>query len=570
VSTAQEGSVQVSHGFSTSSSFTSTTRTGADLLPAAQAPTVSAPARTLRVALASYQQESNSLSPLLAQRQSFEDGGFGDDPEVLRLLGCSGEWAGALEVANEEGDIAPQAVWAAHAVSGGVVPAALHAEILQAMVERLGAAHRRAPLDGVLLILHGSTLSEGLDDVAGATLRAVRDRFGRDLPLVATLDMHANVTPAMLAAADVLVAYHTYPHIDLADTGARGMRALVRLMRGAPPPHAALRRLPLIVPPENGGTGRDDALFAGEPRPAPAADLLPRMHRWEESDPANNAGLFLVQPWLNVPHLGSSVLVYGADAAATNRFADDLAADLWQRRQGFFDFLLLTPREAVAAALAEPAGPIVLADAADSTGSGATADGTALLAALLDFNDRRPAYLSIVDPQVVELCHRRRARHVDTPVGALLDPLRQTPLRLQGEIVWVGEGAFRCEGPQWHGKVFRAGRAACVRAGAGGAIHLVITERPCFVWDPGFYRMAGLDTREAHIVVVKSAGAYRAAFKGIAVRSFAVDGPGASPSNLWRVAPELSRVERPLYPWDVACRYEPTSATVPAAASTSY
>ena len=493
--------------------------------------------------------------PLPALRQSFQDGGFGDDPQVLRLLRDSGEWAGAFGAAGDERGVGPQAVWAAHAVSGGPIPAALHREIVSALLAGLDAAHHSAPLDGILLILHGATLAEGVDDVAGETLRAVRRRFGPAVPLVATLDMHANVTPAMVAAADVLVAYHTYPHVDVEDTGARGMRALVRLLRGAPRPHAALRRVPLIVPPENGGTSRADALYPGEPRPAPAADLMPRLDAWEAAGAANAAALFLVQPWLNVPDLGSSVLAYGADAGATERIADALAADLWARREGFFDFPLLTPAAAVAAALALPAGPVVLADAADSTGSGATADGTAILAALLAAGDPRPAFLSVVDPEAVALCHRLGRGPVQTAIGGRLDPGRQAPAPLTGEVVWTGDGAFRCEGPQWHGKVFRAGRAACVRTGPGDAVHVVLTERPCFVWDPGFFRMAGLDVRQAHVVVVKSAGAYRAAFQGIARRSFAVDGPGASPSNLHRILPEMTRVRRPLYPWDAECEY---------------
>jgi microcystin degradation protein MlrC len=521
-----------------------------------------------RVAIASYQQESNSLSPLPALRQSFEDGGLGASAEALDRVCDSGEWAGALAALHAAGRAEAVPVWAAHAVSGGPLPAALHREIRDSLLEGLEAAHRAAPLDGVLLILHGATLAHGCDDVAGDTLHAVRRRFGPGVPLVATLDMHANVTPAMVEAADVLVAYHTYPHVDLEDTGERGMRALLRIVEGAPRPRAALRRLPLIVPPENGGTGRDDALYPGEPRPAPLADLMPRVHAWERT-PGQEAAVFLVQPWLDVPDLGSSVLVYGDDLRAAAQMADDVAGAIWDRRRRFFEFPMLDPAEAVAAAFAAPAGPMVLSDPADSTGSGATADGTAILAALLAAADRRPSYVSLVDPHAVEVCHRAGAgREVETPAGARLDGVRHVPVLLRGEVTWTGEGAFRCEGPQWHGKLFRAGRAACVRTGAHRSVHVVLTERPCFVWDPGYYRMARLDVREAHIAVVKSAGAYRAAFKGIASRSISVDGPGASPSNLLRIESEMTRVRRPLYPWDAGCVYStgsPATSASPAA-----
>jgi microcystin degradation protein MlrC len=224
---------------------------------------------------------------------------------------------------------------------------------------------------------------------------------------------------------------------------------------------------------------------------------------------------------------------------------------------------MLGPAEAVAAACAATGGPLVLSDPADSTGSGATADGTAILAALLAAGDPRPSFVSLVDPDAVAACHRAgTGGMVEMPVGARLDPARHMPVQLSGQVAWTGDGAFRCEGPQWHGKLFRAGRAACVRTGAHRSVHILITERPCFVWDPGFYRMAGLDVRDAHVVVVKSAGAYRAAFKGIATRSLSVDGPGASPSNLLRIAPEMTRVRRPLYPWDPDCAYTPADAAL--------
>lgn len=512
--------------------------------------------RTVRIALASYQQESNSLSPLPALRESFEDAGYGADPAVLARLSGSAEWLGALTAAREDGAAVPVPVWAAHAVSGGPVPAAFHAQTVAALLERLERAHRAAPLDGILLILHGATLAAGCHDVAGATLQAVRERFSDSMPLVATLDLHANVTPAMVEAADVLVPYHTYPHVDLEDTGTRGVRALLRLARGAARPHAALRRLPLLVPPENAVTDGAAGALAGERRSPPLVEVMARALAWEAA--TESVGLFPVQPWLNVCDLATSVLVYGGDARTVVAAADELAGALWARRAAFFDFPMLPPAEAVAAALAATTGPVILSDAADSTGSGATGDSTAILAALLAAGDCRPAFVSVVDPGVAALCHERGAGgELEVAVGGKLDPGRHTPVVLRGVIQWAGDGYFRCEGPQWQGKPLRGGRAACIRAGREGAVHVVVTERPCFVWDPGFYRMAWLDVRDAQVVVVKSAGAYRAAFAGIAADSISVDGPGASPSNLHRIEAELSGVPRPLYPFDPDCAWPP-------------
>ena len=84
------------------------------------------------------------------------------------------------------------------------------------MVEGIAAA---GPLDAVYLDLHGAMVTEHLDDGEGEILARVRKVIGKDLPLVVSLDLHANVTPEMVEHADALIAYRTYPHVDMADTG---------------------------------------------------------------------------------------------------------------------------------------------------------------------------------------------------------------------------------------------------------------------------------------------------------------------------------------------------------------
>ena len=78
----------------------------------------------------------------------------------------------------------------------------------------------------MILALHGAMAAEGYDDATGDVLRAVREIIGRDVPLVATLDLHANITRLMAESANALVGYLTFPHIDLYETGERGMHLL--------------------------------------------------------------------------------------------------------------------------------------------------------------------------------------------------------------------------------------------------------------------------------------------------------------------------------------------------------
>ena len=93
-------------------------------------------------------------------------------------------------------------------------------------------------LDAVYLDLHGAMVAEHIDDADGELLRRVRSSSARDLPIVASLDFHANVSPLMVEQASALVAYRTYPHVDMASAGARALRALHDL-RGADRSRAA-------------------------------------------------------------------------------------------------------------------------------------------------------------------------------------------------------------------------------------------------------------------------------------------------------------------------------------------
>src|SRR5581483_585437 len=218
--------------------------------------------------------ESNTFVLQPADLQHFRNDTLLFDDEVLRRLrGTQAEMGGAIHALDAAGvEIVPTI--AAHGVSSGIVPARDFATLRDALLDRLAAS---SDVDGVLLVLHGAMVTEGEYDAEGALLAAVRERIGPRVPLVATLDLHAIVTPRMVEHADALVGYQTYPHVDMDRTG----RA----------------RAPMVVPAEGMGT-----------RDAPMRDFVAEARAWEGEAGVLAVSLFPVQPWLDIPEMGFSVV----------------------------------------------------------------------------------------------------------------------------------------------------------------------------------------------------------------------------------------------------------------------
>jgi microcystin degradation protein MlrC len=487
----------------------------------------------MRIAIGGIVQESNSFSPVPGSWLHFPpEQLLRGDELIAGRAGTRTEAGGAIDVAQRRGvELVP--LFSAMAIaSAGPLEAALFQALRDELLGRLRAA---GPLDGALLIMHGAMAAEGVEDATGAVLAAAREILGTGFPLVATLDLHANVTAGMVAAATALVGYHTAPHIDLYETGARAMELLARTVAGEVRPVAALRRLPMILPAENGRTTEGpyaevmDAAIAGMARPG----LL-------------DASVFSVQPWLDVEDVGCSVVtVADGDPAPAEALADELAEMFWERRRRFA--VELAPSGAtLREALASERGPWVLADSADAPSSGAPGDSTAVLQALLDAAPTRPCLHNIVDAAAAQaMAQAGIGAELRLTIGGGSGGPFAAPLEVMGRVRLLSDGAFVNKGAGFRGVTFYRGLTGVLQI---GEVALVVMERPVIQWDPELYRSLGLEPQGAQVVVVKSPAAFRAAYGPLAAEIRVLDAPGVCSPNLrglpWR------RCRRPIYPLD--------------------
>jgi microcystin degradation protein MlrC len=490
----------------------------------------------MRIAIGQLWQETNTLNPLPTTLADFEAFGICEGAEVLERFSETNELGGfiqSLRAWPEQPEIVGLTRFAAW--PSGPVNAGTHDQILERIVNSLAKA---GPLDGVLLALHGSMVAENDPDVEGTLLQKARAIIGPQTPLVATLDLHANITQRMVDSADVLVLYHTAPHVDVMNTGKRGAKALRKLLIDGVKPVTAFRKLPMVVPAERANT-QDPASFSYGVRKT--------LEGWERNDFVLSAGLATVQPWLDIPDLGSAVVVTSTDQAPPGwgvQSCNALANEVWNHRRDYLP-TLVDIAEAVRAAH-QSDGLTVISDSADATTSGSTGDSTAVLSELVKYDWPRTALVTLVGAETVaEAETKGLGAEWTATLGATRNPRDFKPITLPVRVVNLFDAKFILSGHLAEKLPIDMGRAAVL---AHQNVHIVVTSRSGPHFAPQLFETAGLDPFAASVLIAKSPCGFRAAYAERARQIFVVRAPGCAPSDFWRQP--FRRIPRPLWPWD--------------------
>jgi microcystin degradation protein MlrC len=490
----------------------------------------------MKIAVGSILQESNTFSPVLTRYDDFSPV-FGD-AVLKRHRGKLTEMGGFLDVLEKVRNIRVAPVCAAWAITANRLVAADLRRLEREFATRL-RAHRDA--DALLLAMHGAQTAEGVDDVEGHFLGVARRILGPRKPIVLTLDLHANITQAMVSRANAIVGYHTYPHVDMFETGQKAARLLLRILAGRLVPAMACAKLPLIVNAENSQTSH-----------GPLARLIDHARQWESSGRAEAVSVFPVQPWMDIPEMGcATVAVTNNSAGVARHFAGQLAQEFWDSRKEF-EPDLVTPQSAIRQAIRMNDGPVVLAESSDSTGSGSPGDSTGVLKHLLSARLNGDAAVFLVDPEAARKGAEAGAgNELTLPVGGCFDKRHSKPVRVTGHVRLVSDGRWT---PRARG--YNTGIETCMGLSVVlevGRVKILIASRSAMTVDPELFRSHGIQPEHCKIVVVKSPNGFRAAYEPIASRIFLVDTPGVSTARLRRLP--WRRINRPIYPLDRNVRY---------------
>jgi microcystin degradation protein MlrC len=385
-------------------------------------------------------------------------------------------------------------------------------------------------LDGIYLELHGAMVTQAHEDGEGELLRRIRNLTGPDLPIAVSFDLHANITPRIIHHASTINIFRTYPHIDLADTGARSFLSLERLLTSGPL-YKAFRQVPFLVPLTSQHTG-------SEPCKALYASL---QHLSNET--LFSADIAMGFPPADIYHAGPSVVAYAGTQGDADEAADSLLQTLVDAENDFDD-VLQSPQAAVTEAIAHGGSrPIVLADAQDNAGAGASSDTTGLLSALVRGNAQGAVLALLNDVEVAARAHDLGiTAEFSASLGGKSGQDGQYPYEGRFRVEALSNGEFLFTGAMYGGMTAHLGPMAVLRVlDTPADVRIVIGSVRCQCLDQAIFTHIGIEPTVQRIVALKSSVHFRADFEPIADKVLVVEAPGAHPCRLDKIKYENLR-----------------------------
>ncbi|RKN84188.1 M81 family metallopeptidase [Paenibacillus ginsengarvi] len=472
--------------------------------------------------------ETNTFAPGLTGIDAFGgDWVAGKEAFLNRYTGTKTSMGGVIDAAEELGIELKPGLYTQATPSGMVTDEAFR-QIVDGLAQSIAA-----DIDGLVVILHGAMVAESVPDAEGEILKRVRERVGSEFPVAVTLDLHANISPEMVELSDLIVAYDTYPHVDIYERAVEAVHLLHDVMNGRIKPVQKWIHTRMLVAPQ--------AMLTSSGVMKEMMDLAFELEKQPGILNISVAGGF---PYSDVVDAGMTFVVTAdRDMALAERCGEQLLAAAWERRERFV-VKQAGAAEAVELAVSFPEGPVILIESSDNVGGGSPADATHLLPHLLAASKK--SLIVIRDPEAArEAAALGVGAVLKCRVGGKSDDLHGEPVPIEGKIRTLFDGNYRHIGAYMTGQYARMGQTAVVEC---GNVTIMITEERVAPWDPGHVRFVGLLPEQFHMIVVKAAIAWRTAFGDVAKHTIEVDTPGCCTANLHRF--RYTDLQRPIYPLD--------------------
>ena len=450
---------------------------------------------------------------------------------LLETRGQESDVGGAVDACERLG-IEPVPLLYAGAQPSGTIDRVAYDTFKQEILDGLA---NNGVIDGVMLCLHGAGVVEGIQDLEGDLARAVRVQVGEAVPVVASFDLHGNITQDMADALDGVFACHHYPHIDLHKRSAEAVALIQRMLEENFRPVTHVASAPMLI--------SFATTFLG-PGKAKLAQILLA----EEESGVIDVSWFHGFPYTDTVHVGTFVAVTTeGDREQARRIAEALAEGLWADRETFRPRSLSADEAVVAARLeaAKTEQPVVIHETSDNCGGGAPGDGTHLLRAMLDAKLDNACFGFLVDPEVASVCHEAGVgARLQISLGGKYDDLHGAPLELTAYVKSLHDGRIRMRA-MFKGAPLNLGPMA--RLVVDG-MDVIVASRRSQTFDIEPFLAVGIDVLNYDFVALKSSAHFRAGFQDLAGAIVTADPPGLTTLKI-EVFPR-ERAPGPLWPVD--------------------
>lgn len=485
-----------------------------------------------RIAVIAFMHESNTFSSTPTTLRHFEEAHLNRGAELVPVWEEAHHEIGGFLVGCRENGLETVPILAAWATPGGPLTRETYDGLINEILYGLSQA---GPIDGVLLALHGAMVAEGIDSADGETMERLREALGPRLPIVLTLDMHANVSPPMVERPDATIIYRTYPHIDQRARGVEAATLIRRMLEEGVKPVQAWKKLPLLV-----------HIVQQYTEAGPMAEIFRRVSEIAESPGILSASFAPGYIYADVPDMGAAVVVVAdGDSDLAEAKVQELADYVFSIREEL-NANLPSPEEAVREAAGIP-GTVSLMDCGDNIGGGGPGDSTLLFREVLR-QRVRGCCVVLYDPESVAACLEEGVgADIDLHVGGKTDSRHGEPVHIRGRIKILSDGRFEEPEPRHGGSRFLDQGKTAVIATEDGHTVVVNSLR---VMPASLQQLLSLGVRpQAHkLLIVKGVTAPRAAYDPVSARTIPVDTEGvtqAGPESF-----DFKRRPRPLFPLD--------------------
>jgi microcystin degradation protein MlrC len=474
--------------------------------------------KKLRLGVAGFSHETITFWPGLTTLADFERDATYGQAVLDKARGTNTCIGGFMEVCGAEG---VELVPVLNASGGATETVADEVYDHYVPLMRKGFREMRDGIHGVLLSLHGAMATESRQDPETDAVHEIREEIGYEVPLMVTLDLHANKDDALLKEATAVFGFQSSPHVDMRNTGVRAARAMVRTLRSEINPVVALRKPGIVVP----------SVFSAT-TVSPAKDIIDRVRLWEREPGVVDVTALFGFAWADVRPLGMGmVAVTDDDPQLAQRIVDDLTElALGKKKEltGRSEASLYSVEEGVRLALrkAERARkPVVILDHADRSN-----DTTFVLRELLKQKAEKTAFPMIYDPGSAKKCVEAGVgATVELDVGATTGWRDGGKLRVKGKVLWAGEGRYRGTGPMRVNQDIQLGPTGILQVG-GVWLQLISRQRSLIDDDP--IKQFGYKPQDFKVIVSKSKTHFRAVYEVIGEEIIIVDAPGQCPADL--------------------------------------